>query len=193
VPDSTEFRQRIQRIGDLVRQFEGAGDPVLRAAARELVQLFMELHGAGLERIMEITFQSGGDGPRIIDELGRDPLVSSLLILYGLHPEDLESRVSKALERVSPQLRKHGSGVEVLGIEAGAVRLRIEVGEHSCGSTAKTVQTIVEQAVYDAAPDVTSLTIEGADGKAASGFVALDALLGAHTTPVMAITRDSGD
>jgi Fe-S cluster biogenesis protein NfuA len=193
VPDSKEFQQRIQRIGDLVRQFESAGDPALRAAARELVQLLMELHGTGLERIMEITFQSGDDGPRIIDELGRDPLVSSLLILYGLHPEDLESRVSKALERIGPQLRKHGSGVEVLATEAGAVRLRVEVGEHSCASTARTVQMIVEQAVYDAAPDVTSLTIEGAGGKAASGFVSLDALLGAHTHPVMAITRDSGD
>lgn len=191
--DSKEFQQRIQRIGELVRLFEGAADPALRAAAKELVQLLMDLHGAGLEKMMEITFQSGDTGPRIIDDLGRDPLVSSLLILYGLHPEYLESRITRALERVGPQLRKHGSSVEIVGIEAGAVRLRIEVGEHSCGSTAKSVQMIVEQAVYDAAPDVVSLTVEGTDGKAASGFVALEALLGDHTNPAMTMTRDSGD
>ena len=189
VPDSKEFQQRIQRISDLVRQFEGAGDPALRAAGKELVQLLMELHGTGLERMLEIIFQSGDSGPRIIDDLGRDPLVSSLLILYGLHPEDLESRITKAVERISPQLRKHGSAVEVLGIEAGVVRLRIEVGEHSCGSTAKTVQTIVEDAIYDAAPDVASLTIEGAEGRTASGFVALEALLGADANPGMTMTR----
>jgi Fe-S cluster biogenesis protein NfuA len=181
VPESKEFQQRIQRVSDLVRQFEDATDPALRAAAKELVQLLMELHGTGLERMMEITFKSGDAGVRIIDELGRDPLVGSLLILYGLHPEDLESRVLKTLERIAPQLRKRGSAVEVLGIEAGAVHLRLQIGEHSCGSTAKTVQTIVEQAVYEAAPDVASLTIEGADGKAASGFVALEALLTVHT------------
>lgn len=197
MPDSKEFRQRIQRITDLVRQLESAGDPALCAAAKELVQSLMELHGIGLERMMDITFRAGDAGPRIIDELGRDPLVSGLLILYGLHPENLESRVFKALERIGPQLRKHGCGVEVLGNEAGAVRLRIKVGEHSCGSSAKARQAIVEQAIYDAAPDVALLTIEGADGKAASGFVALEALLGADRNPDLAsanvMTRDSGD
>jgi len=193
VADSREFQQRIQRISDLVRQFEGERDPALRASAKELIQLLMELHGTGLEKIMEIAFESGENGPRIVDDLGRDPLVSSLLILYGLHPETIESRVSKALEGVGPKLRKHESAVELLGMEAGAVRLRIEVGEHSCGSTAKTVQAIVEQAIYDSAPDVASLTIEGADGKAASGFVALEALLGSRTSPAVAMVRDSGD
>lgn len=191
--DSKEFQQRIERIGDLVRQLEEVGDPALRATAKELVQLLMDLHGTALEKMMEIVFQSGEEGARIIDRLGCDSLVSSLLILYGLHPEDLQTRVLKALQRVGPQLRKHGSTVEVLSIDEGTVRLRIEVGEHSCGSTAKTVQAIVEAALSDAAPDVTSLTFEGTDGKAASGFVALEALMGGRDNPAMATIRNSGD
>ena len=69
----------------------------MRAAAKELVQLLMDLHGSGLERILEIVFQSGESGRRIIDELGEDPLVSGLLILYGLHPDDLQTRVERKL------------------------------------------------------------------------------------------------
>ncbi len=62
------------------------------------------------------------------------------MILYGLHPEDLESRVVKAVDRVRPQLRKQGCEVELLGVKDGAIRLRVETGSHTCGSTAKTVQ-----------------------------------------------------
>lgn len=191
--EANDFQQRIQRIGDLVQQLEGAADPAVRSAAKELIQSLMELHAAGLEKMLDIAFQAGDEGQRIIDDLGRDSLVSSLLVLYGLHPEPLENRVSQALERVEPQIRKHGGEVRVLGMEGGAVRLRIEVGAHSCGSTAKTLQTIVEQAIYEAAPDVASLTVDSADGKPASGFVALDALLASPATAVMEPARNSGD
>ena len=114
----------------------------------------------------------------IIDRLGRDPLVSSVMILYGLHPEDLETRVVKAVERVRPQLRKQGCELELLGVNDGAIRLRVATGSHTCGSTAKTVQATLEGAIYDAAPDMTSLVIEGFEEKPASGFVALDKLAG---------------
>ena len=46
----------------------------------------MELHGAGLERMLEIVRANGDSGQLILDSLGRDDMVSSLLVLYGLHP-----------------------------------------------------------------------------------------------------------
>ena len=44
---------------------ETIADPAARAATKELVQLLMDMHGAGLERVMEIVFQSGEPGVRI--------------------------------------------------------------------------------------------------------------------------------
>ncbi len=44
---------------------------------------------------------AGDAGMAIIDRLGRDSMVSSVLLLYGLHPEDFESRVVKAVDRRS--------------------------------------------------------------------------------------------
>lgn len=175
--DDREFRERMQRVGGLVQEIEAIADPALRASTKELVQLLMDLHGAALERAMEIVANAGEPGMNTIDQLGRDPIVSSVLVLYGLHPEDLDSRVLKAIERVRPQLRKQGCEVELLEQSEGLVRLRVQTGEHTCGSTAKTVQAILEGAIYDAAPDITALAIDGLDGKPAAGFVALDKLM----------------
>ncbi len=77
-----------------------------------------------------------------------------------------------------PQLRKQGCEVELLGVNDGVIRLRVETGSHTCGSTAKTVQATLEGAMYDAAPDMNSLLIEGLEEKPASGFVALGKLDG---------------
>jgi Fe-S cluster biogenesis protein NfuA len=178
VTEDKEFRARVQRIGGLVQEVEAIADPAARASTRILVQSLMELHGAALERALDLVAEAGEAGMGIIDRLGRDPLVSSVLVLYGLHPEDVDSRVQKALERVKPQLRKQGCEVETLELREGVVRLRVQTGEHTCGSTAKTVHATLEDAVYEAAPDLVSLSIEGLDGKPASGFVALDTLMG---------------
>lgn len=175
------FRERVQRIGDLVQEIEAIADPALRASTKELVQSLMDLHGAALERTLEIVSASGEAGMTLIDQLGRDSLVSSLLTLYGLHPETLDNRVLQAIERVKPQLRKQGCEVELLELRDGVVRLRIQTGEHTCGSTARTAQATLEGAVYDAAPDINSLVIEGWEAHAASGFVALENLTGGVT------------
>ena len=180
--EDKEFRERVQRIGGLVQEIETIADPAVRSSTRQLVQSLMELHGAALERALELVAEAGDPGMSIIDRLGRDPLVSSVLVLYALHPEDLDSRVLKALERVKPQLRKQGCEVELLALSEGVVRLRVQTGEHTCGSTAKTAQAALEEAIYDAAPDLVSLSIEGLDGKPASGFVALDKLIGSADT-----------
>ena len=197
--DGRDFREDIQRIGGLVQEIEAIADPSVRAATKALVQSLMDLHGAALEKALDIVADAGDQGIAIIDRMGRDALVSSVLILYGLHPEDLETRVTKAVERVRLQLRKQGCEVEVLAVKEGAVQLRVETGSHTCGSTAKTLQATLEGAVYDAAPDLSSLVIEGYEEKPASGFVALDKLMGSPAglqipiNPSVALQPRSGD
>jgi Fe-S cluster biogenesis protein NfuA len=183
VAEDRELRERIQRIGGLVEEVEAIADPAVRARTKDLVQSLMDLHGAALERALEIVSDSEEPGLELIGRLGRDPLVGSVLLLYGLHPEDFHTRVVNAMEKVKSQLRKQGCEIESLEVSEGAIRLRVQTGEHTCGSTAKTVRSILEGAVYDAAPDLTSLAIEGLEGRAASGFVALDKLSGSPAGP----------
>jgi Fe-S cluster biogenesis protein NfuA len=185
VADGKDFREDIERIGGLVQEIESIADPAARAATKNLVQSLMDLHGAVLEKALDIVAEAGEAGMSIIDRLGRDSLVSSVLILYGLHPEDIETRVAKAVDRVRPQLRKQGCEVELLSVTDGAIRLRVATGSHTSGSTPKTMQATLEGAMYDAAPDMTSLVIGGFDEKPASGFVALDKLMSGAAAPVV--------
>jgi Fe-S cluster biogenesis protein NfuA len=174
-----DFQIKIQRIGELVSQLENIADPEARASAKALVQLLLDLHAVGLERVMEIVAKNGDSGQQAIDDLGRDPLVSSLLVLYNLHPLDLESRVAQAVEKVSSKVRKGGGELELLSNEKGIVRLHLQVSGHACGSTGKTLKSMVEDALYEAAPDVSQLSIEGLEEPdGSSGFVPLGKLGG---------------
>lgn len=181
--DSKDFREDMQRIGELVQQIESIVDPAVRASTKQLVQSIMDLHGNALEKALETVAQAGEPGMQIIDHLGHDPLVSSVLILYGLHPDDIQTRVVRAVDKIRPQLRKQGCEVEIVDVTDGVVRLRAEIGSHTCGSTARTLQASLEGAIYDAAPDLTSLVIEGFEEKPASGFVALDKLMTGTPAP----------
>ena len=98
--DSKDFREDMQKIGGLVQEIESIADPAVRDSAKNLMQSLMDLHGAALEKILDIVAEAGEPGMNMIDRLGRDSLVSSVLILYGLHPEDIESRVIKAVDKI---------------------------------------------------------------------------------------------
>jgi Fe-S cluster biogenesis protein NfuA len=181
MPDDKDFQLKVQRIGQLVGELENIKDAETRASAKALVQLLLDLHAVGLERVMEVVAKNGDAGQRTIDDFGRDPLVSSLLVLYGLHPLDLETRVAQAVEKLRPKVRKGGGELELLSNEndSGVVRVQLQVTGHSCGSRAKTLKAMVEEALFEAAPDIGHLLIEGLEEPAgSSGFVPLGKLGG---------------
>ena len=183
--DEKEFQRRIQQIGELIQELDSIGDPGVRAGAKNLVQLILDLHAAGLERALEVVATNSDVGQRVIDDLGRDPLVSSLLVLYGIHPLDMEARVARAVEKVAPKLRKSGAELELVSTERGLVRLRVKVTSHGCGSPVEAIKVLIEDAIYEAAPDVNGLEIEGLDETASSaGFVPLNHLGGVGLTAV---------
>ena len=95
-----EFQKRMQRIGEMVEQLESTADPNARAMAKELLESLMALHGAATRTNPRSLLPKPAKRERtIIRKCGRDELVSSLLLLYGLHPEDLHTRVTRALEK----------------------------------------------------------------------------------------------
>jgi hypothetical protein len=191
VANATEFHQRVQQLGKLVAELEQMPDSELKVAAGELVHLLMEVHGTGIERMMEIVFESEVGGPETIDKLGADPIVRSLLLLYSLHPENLETRVRKSLDVLRPRLRKLNYGVESISVDEGAVRLRVVSSGHACGSTTENVRSMVEEGVYEYAPDVTSLAIVVLEEPPSSGFVTLESLAGPRIANTSALASHS--
>lgn len=159
--DKQTFQQRLAKIDELVRAIEGAADPNVRACAVELMKSLMELYGAGLERMLEIVFDSGPAGSAVIDDLAGDGLVESLLLLHGLHPLDLETRVMQALDKVRPYLQSHKGNVELVGVNEGVVHLKLQGSCDGCASSAMTLKLAIEEAIYEKAPDIVALEVEG--------------------------------
>jgi len=160
------FQQRMQRVELLLQQVEGFADPVARETTREVVQMLMDLHGAGLAALLELVGQAGEPGQKLLGAFARNDLIASLLLLYGLHPVDLEERVRLALEQVRPTLQLHKGGVELLSVAEGTVRLKLTGNCDGCPSSAVTLRTTVEEAILAAAPDVTAIEVEEETGPA---------------------------
>jgi Fe-S cluster biogenesis protein NfuA len=149
------------RAEQLLAQAERFADPTARDVTREIVAALLELHGAGLARVLDVLAGSGDVGRAVAQALVADGLVSSLLLLHGIHPTGLESRVRMALDAVRPVLTQHGGGVELLGVADGVVRLRLEGNCNGCPSSGATLRNLVETALDEAAPDRAGLEVLG--------------------------------
>ena len=157
------FRRRIGRIETLIAEMEQFEDPAVQARTREIVQALLEFHAAALANVLSTIAAGGAPGRAILDAIARDELAASILLLHDLHPDDLATRVAQALDRVRPQLHSHGGDVELLGIEDGAVRLKLKGSCHGCPSSAATLRQTIEAAIYEAAPDVSAVNVDTAD------------------------------
>ena len=83
-------------------------------------------------------------------------------MLHDLHPDDVDTRVQRALDQVRPYLGSHAGGVALSGVdENGIVHLQLEGSCDGCPSSALTVKNAIEDAVLMAAPDVVAVEAEG--------------------------------
>jgi Fe-S cluster biogenesis protein NfuA len=177
--DDRELQQRFQRIESLLRDVEKKADPAVLAGVQDIVQTLLEFHAAGLQRLLDLL------GPEDAQRVAREELISSLLLLHGLHPLGLEARIRQALDSVRPMLRSHGGEVELVRIVDGSVFLRLQGSCHGCGSSTHSLRQALEQAVLGIAPDVAGLEIDTPEEsrEPATTFIPLEQVhLNGHTT-----------
>jgi Fe-S cluster biogenesis protein NfuA/nitrite reductase/ring-hydroxylating ferredoxin subunit len=158
--EDQELRERVARMETLLGEIEALKDPNARQKAAEIVQVLLELYGEGMARMME-TVAQGEEREKTFQAFTDDELVSHLLLLHGLHPLDVETRVVRALEEVRPYLQSHGGNVELLGVEGGVARLRMQGSCDGCPSSAMTLKLAIEEAIQKAAPDLEGIEAEG--------------------------------
>lgn len=173
--EDKKFQDQMQRVEELIGTIEASDESPVKNAALELVQTLMDFHSAGIERMMDKTANTGAAGFSIFDDFAKDNLVSSLLLLYDLHPLDIGTRIDRAIEKVRPSLSLHEGDVEVLSVMDGVVTLRLKGSCDGCPSSALTLKNTIEEAIYAAAPDVKAIEVENAaeasEKTDANGFV----------------------
>ena len=157
-------QELVERVQELLGSLDEIADPVAQARVQELVGAVLELYGAGLERILGVLADAGEPALPNRDALLEDGIVASLLLIHGLYPVSLAERVVQALDSVRPFLASHGGNVELISVEEGVVRLRLEGSCNGCPSSAATLEHALREAIEAAAPDVLGLEVEGVVG-----------------------------
>jgi len=158
--DDQGLQERVARMETLLEEIETLPDRNARSKAAEVVGVLLDLYGEGLARMMEVVAE-GEERERTFDAFAEDELVSHLLLLHGLHPLDLETRVIMALEEVRPYLQSHGGNVELLGVKEGVARLRMQGSCSGCPSSTVTLRLAIEEAIQKTAPDLEDIEAEG--------------------------------
>jgi Fe-S cluster biogenesis protein NfuA/nitrite reductase/ring-hydroxylating ferredoxin subunit len=169
--DDQELRERARRLETRLEEIEAFADPECRAKSVAAIQALLVFYGDGLERIVEIIVLRD---PGLLDLLVEDEMVSHLLLLHGLHPLDLDTRLAKALDQVRPYLQSHGGDVELLGVEEGIARLRLQGSCSGCPSSTMTLKLAVEDAIRTFAPELDGIeAVNAAQPVGQSGYVPL--------------------
>ena len=145
----------VERVQELTAQVDALPDLAARGLADELAAAIVHLYGEGLERIFAAL------DPEVRAQLTEDGVVASLMLIHGLYPVDVETRVREALDSVRPYLESHGGDVELLGIEDGVARLKLSGSCSSCSASQTTLEHAVEQALREQAPDLLGIDVEG--------------------------------
>jgi Fe-S cluster biogenesis protein NfuA/nitrite reductase/ring-hydroxylating ferredoxin subunit len=156
-----EPRRKARRIQELVEQIEALPNPAARTLLHECLQATLAFHGQGLTRMLEVVEDSGPGGEKIFERLIHDEVVRGLLLIHGLHPVDLETRLREALTKVRPYMESHGGNVELISLEGDVARLRLQGTCKSCPSSAITMELAVRHAVEEACPDLMGFEVEG--------------------------------
>ncbi|MEV0301022.1 hypothetical protein [Streptomyces prasinus] len=153
-PDAEAAGRAVEEILD---RLAAGGDRAACETAEELVRVLMEFYGAGFARVLDLLGRDPGrPAGEVRDALLGDELVASLLVLHGLHPDDVPTRVARALSAVP-------HAVESAGFDpaTGGLRLRLTgSGGCGCGGTREAVEQAARDVLACFAPEVTAVVLE---------------------------------
>ncbi len=156
------LREALDRIDALVSALDRVADAGARDAARELLELVLDLHGLALARAMAIVTSAEG-GKELAGRLAQEEQVRAVLLLHGLHPEPFEERVRKAVERLRPELENLGYRMRLVEVRAATAQLRVEGALCLEAPRALQLRRQIEAVLIDEAPDLDDIVIEGLD------------------------------
>jgi Fe-S cluster biogenesis protein NfuA/nitrite reductase/ring-hydroxylating ferredoxin subunit len=178
IVEERELQKRLAHVDALVGELQKLPDPASRAMVEELLSTVLDLHGEALSRMLDSLGPRGAEPTdRLLKRMADDDVIRGVLLLHGLHPQNLRTRVEAALESVRPYMRSHGGGVELLDVSGAVVRIRLEGHCQGCPSSMVTLKLAVEKAIYEAAPDVAAIEVIDPPESAPTGLPMISGLV----------------
>jgi hypothetical protein len=164
----------VDKIEVLVREAQSISDPAARNITIDLLRAVLDFHAAGLERILDTIFESGPAGELIIEKIAADEIAGSMLLLHDMHPDDLETRLNRAVVRLQDMFASVGAKLSLVSVEPGTVHVRFE-SERTW--SAVPVRASIEKVIFQAAPEIATVVLEGLKDTPPNGFVPVSDLL----------------
>jgi hypothetical protein len=158
--DRPRVEDTLRRIDDLVTGLGHIADAAARESARELLAAILDLHGLALARIMAAVATTK-DGRDLLARFAQDEQIKAVLLLYGLHPEDPETRLRRALAILQPRIDEAGIAVRIGRVTAKGASVRIS-GDPA---GADRLRHEIEEAIVNAVPDLDEIAIDWEDAK----------------------------
>ncbi len=149
----------VEQLNLLVEQIESYPDAKIRDKTLDLVQIILALHREALRRVLT-SFDLLPDKEKILSQVAADDVVRAILLIHGLLPNDLQTRVAVAIDELRPFLISQGGDVELLSVNDGRARMRLmRNGQGAPPISALKLE--IEKALIEAAPELLGIEIEG--------------------------------
>jgi hypothetical protein len=140
------------RIAQLLDEVHDLAPAPAWERVEDLLRLVLSWQRQGLERLLAHARAAGAD-ERLDKKLEADEVVSSLLLLHGLHPVPPQERMRRALADLRPHLSARGAHAELIGVDGGVARL-------SYSGPANGLADSLRRAMEDAAPELGRIEID---------------------------------
>lgn len=114
-----------ERIAELLEELRATASPALWQRIEELVERLLASYGSGLSRVLQHSSETGSISPELVARLTRDELVSSLLLLHGLHPLPIRDRVILSLKAARTQLADAVSSIDLVELSGDELHVQV--------------------------------------------------------------------
>ena len=179
-------------VGDLEsleRIVESWEEPGQRRTVQALRTTLEEIQAGAFRRLIQTVKASSPEGLAALRAAVDDPWVFNVLSYHGLlrPPEPgLHERIEAALDAVRPALAGHEGDVELVAVEPPDVRIRLLGTCDGCSFSGDTVRLGIEKAIFEAAPEITKVSVVQGRG---AGLLTIG---GPETSPFAAPWQDAG-
>jgi Fe-S cluster biogenesis protein NfuA len=174
--DARRLRETGERIEGLLSEIGTLVTPAVQAKIDAALKATLDLYAGGLGRLVDIALATGAEPDQFRKGVVGDELVSSLLLLHGLHPLPAETRIERALELTRPVLQAQGLASELDGLdESGTARVRIVGAADGRTRPWAAIREAITRCIEEAAPEVRAVEIEGMPPESVPSLVQLRA------------------
>jgi len=149
----------VERLNELLEAIEQYPDTEIRERVREIVFAVVDLHHAALHRTFELI-GNHADGAELMTGLCADEHVSAILMIHGLMPQDLETRINQGLAAARQNLKAYGADAELISLTDGVALLRLSGSASSANVSTATLKRDIEQSLATFTPDLLDVQYE---------------------------------